>query len=133
MLTQVALPLGDRPAEAEVTKETLAKQRDMLAAINLAAYQSGLEDKQMYSVLEVAKSTWSRMLSGSYAFPAQKLDSFCDVVGNDIALEWLTQKRGYKLVKLKSTLEEENELLRLEVADLKRDKQTILEFAKSLK
>ncbi|KKM90659.1 hypothetical protein LCGC14_1236390 [marine sediment metagenome] len=133
MLEQVVLPFGPKPLRADVPDETLVKQRDMLGAINLAAAESGLNNEAIYPVLGIEKAAFSKSMSGSNHFPANSLDKFCDAVGNEIVLRWWAQKRGYKLVKLKSTLEEENELLRLEVADLKRDKQTILEFAKSLK
>jgi len=129
-LEQVALPIGIKPKEVEISEVVLLNQADMLAAINLAVSSSGLQDNQIHPILEMEKAAFSKSLSGSNHFPAAKLDALCDVVGNEIILEWWAIKRGYKLVKLKSTLEEENELLKQQLTDAERENEIIKKFVK---
>ncbi len=130
MLEQVALPFAESPKRAEISQSMLLRQSDMLAAINLSVNASGLQDNQIYPVLGIEKASWSKSLSGSNHFDANKLDALCNAVGNEVTLEWWAAKRGYKLVKLKSTLEEENESLKKELVEARRENEVIKKFVK---
>ena len=127
-MDQVALPLSGRPEPADVADSTLLKQADMLAAIRLAIQESGLQDNQIYPVLKIEKAAFSKALGGSNHFPSSKLDQLCDVLGNEVVLRWWALKRGYGLVKLKSTLEEENQALKAELAQERRDSELLKEL-----
>ena len=129
-LDQVALPLSGRPEPADVADSTLLKQTDMLAAIRLAIQESGLQDNQIYPVLRMEKAAFSKALGGSNHFPSGKLDQLCDVLGNEVVLRWWALRRGYGLVKLKSTLEEENEQLRADLHEARRDLDKFREFVR---
>ena len=129
-MDQVALPLSSKPKAADVDDSVLIRQPDMLAAINLAIQASGLQDNQIYPVLGMEKAAFSKALSGSNHFPSGKLDQLCEVLGNEVVLRWWVLTRGYALVKLKSTLEEENERLRAELNQERREKEIIKEFVR---
>lgn len=129
-MDQVALPLSGRPEPADVADSTLLKQADMLAAIRLAIQESGLQDNQIYPVLSIEKAAFSKALGGSNHFPSSKLDQLCDVLGNEVVLRWWALKRGYGLVKLKSTLEEELEQALAERDEALRENEIIREFVR---
>ena len=129
-MDQVALPLASKPKQADVDDSVLIKQPDMLAAINLAIQASGLQDNQIYPVLGMEKAAFSKALSGSNHFPSGKLNQLCEVLGNEVVLRWWVLTRGYGLVKLKSTLEEENEQLRADLHEARRDLDKFREFVR---
>lgn len=63
--------------------------------------------------------------------PDMTLD-FVDLT-TDIPLRWLSLARGYGLVRLKSSVEMENEELKAKVAELTREREVIIEFVKKVK
>lgn len=132
MLEQVVLPFGTKPAKADVSDTTLLKQPDIDAAIRLSLIESGLQDNQVQPNLGIDKSAFSKAISrgNENSLPAKKLDPFADAVGNDIVLRWWALHRGYKLTKLKSTLEDENAALKRQLDDAHRDLETIKRFVK---
>ena len=129
-MDQVALPIGIKPQPSDVADSTLLKQPDILAAIKLAIQESGLQDNQIHSVIEMEKAAFSKSLSGSNHFPAEKLDALCDVLGNEVVLRWWALKRGYGLVPLQSTLEQRVVELEQLVADKDHDLETIKRFVR---
>jgi len=115
---QAELPLMRRAPQAPVADEVIFAQASMTAAIRLAANVSGLEEKEIYLPLKIDASHWTRILNGQAHFPTDKLDQFCDIVGNEIVLAWWAHRRGKGLHILETKVrrmlrvqEEENERL----------------------
>lgn len=87
-------------------------QSTFTAAIRLAANVSGLEEKQIYSELDIDAGHWTRILNGQAHFPPDKLDQFCDIVGNEIPLMWWAHRRGKGLHLLLSEAERQLQIER---------------------
>ena len=121
------------PTPTDITDESILKQPNFHAALMLCARESGLVDKQIYGPLGLNAAQWSRIVHKHMHFPPDLVPQFMDICGNQIPLRWLAMTHGYDLKRKQLQIEQENQDLRQEVADLKRDKQTILEFAKNLR
>lgn len=104
---QLDLLQSRKPDPEPVEIGTVAKQRDMQAAINLCVQSSGLIDKEVYRVIGIDAATFSKIGNRQAYFPACKLISLMDTCGNEVPLIWLAQQRGYELKPLLSTLEQE--------------------------
>lgn len=105
---QRALPLS-RPQP--IAEEVVFRQPTFSAAIRLAANVSGLDEKQIYRELDIDAGHWTRILNGDAHFPVDKLERFMDIVGNEIPLQWLANRRGKGLVMLETEAQRQ---LRLE-------------------
>ena len=115
---QGELPLTRRAPQAPVADEVIFAQPSMTAAIRLAANVSGFEEKEIYLPLKIDASHWTRILNGQAHFPTDKLDQFCNIVGNEIVLAWWAHRRGQGLHMLETEAQrqlriqqEENERL----------------------
>lgn len=114
------MPLARAPQPQPVSPQVIHSQKDMLAAFNLAANVSGLDEKEIYLALEIDPGHWSRIRKGEAHFPLNKLLPFCDIVGNEILLEYWARCRGKGLHLLETEAER---LLRVE-----RDKSERLQL-----
>lgn len=118
------------PDDAEVSDTKILALKDKHAALVLCINYSCLEDKQIYGLLGLDQAQFSRIKNGSMNFPPNKEDELMTICGNEIPLRYSALKRGKELVPLKSTLEDENEVLKAELADAHRDLETIKRFVK---
>jgi len=125
---QLELRIARRAAPAHVPVETIALQPTMTGAINLAINASGLADKEIADALGIDPATWSRIRSGQAHFPQDRLDPLCDLLGNDIPLQWWAHRRRYELKPLRSELEQQIDDLRAQLADRERDLDVIRRF-----
>lgn len=94
---QGELPLTRTPRQQPVSEEVIHACRTFLDALNLQINISGLEDKELYIPLGIEASHWSRIRKGEFHFPLNKLESLCDLTGNEVTLSWWAWKRGYGL------------------------------------
>jgi transcriptional regulator with XRE-family HTH domain len=95
-------------------------------AIRYAMSLADLEPKQVYMPLGKDKATWSRIENGDMSFPADDLVKLCHVIGNDAPLLYLNHAAGYDIehmVRIKSSLEKENEELKARVAELEKERE----------
>lgn len=67
---------------------------NMLAAINLCISAAGRQPKEAYIDLGIDKGHWSKIQGGQNSFPADRLNELCDLMGNDIPLQWRAFQRG---------------------------------------
>lgn len=123
-LQQMDLLPKPRPAPADVSVATIMRRPTFLRAIHLAQEITGLEDKEIYTSIDVDASHWTRIKSGAAHFPCdERLIQFMDVVNNDVPLIWLCETRGFDSNSLRkhyssdaerrvAELEEENAALR---------------------
>lgn len=107
--TQQALPLSRRAVSQPVTDDVLDAQKTLLAAINLCATLSGLDDNEIALALEIQPAQWSRIRAGQAHMPPDKINQLMDLCGNEAPLLWLAQHRGYGLVLLKSEAERQRD------------------------
>jgi hypothetical protein len=93
---QGALALARKPARSEVATDAILRQKSLLDAINLMFNLSGLEDKEIYTTLEIDPGHFSKIRKGTpgYYFPANKLDEAMALCESDIPLVWLAYARG---------------------------------------
>ena len=113
-LHQFELPISE---QVEVPEKDIARQKNMTGAIKLCIASSGLKDKQVYLPLEIDAGHFSKILSDQGHFPHNKYGQLFDLCGNEAPLFWLAHSRGYGLVKLKSTLEKENDVLKAKLRE----------------
>jgi hypothetical protein len=110
---------------------TITRRPTLLRAMHLAVEVSGLEDKQIYEAIDIDASHWTRIKNGTASMPLDECFlNFLNVVGNEIPLVWLAEKRGYDwgtIRKHRSDLERENEELKKELADHKRAVRLLVE------
>ncbi len=111
----------------EVSADLVARVRrlpTLLRAWNYAQDVACLEDKTVYSALNIDASHWTKIKKGNGSPPAdERFVRFLDVVKNDIPLIWLAEARGYDFLTMRrhrSSLERENEALKQDLADHKR-------------
>lgn len=107
--TQHHLPLSRRAVPIIVTVEMLDAQKDMLAALNLCAQLSGLDDNEIALSLEIQPAQWSRIRHGDAHMPANKWGDLMDLCRNEAPLLWLANSRGYGLHLLKSEAERQRD------------------------
>ena len=122
---QGELALARQAISRSVATEVLHAQKDMLAAFNLACNVSGLEDKEIYIALDIDAGQWSRIKQGGAHFPLNKLEELCDVLGNEILLEYLAWKRGKGVHQLETETERQLRLTN-EALQRERDKNKML-------
>ena len=117
MSSQLAIPADLRPEE-------VAREKTLGAAIELCAKAGGYGlDKELQMQLGVDKAQFSRWQSGTEGVVWPKLEKLMDACGNDAPLLWMLHQRGYDLYSLRrreSETEQQNRLLREEVAALRR-------------
>lgn len=110
---------------------TITRRPTLLRAMHLAVEVSGLEDKQIYDAIDIDASHWTRIKNGTASMPLDECFlNFLNVVGNEIPLVWLAEKRGYDwstIRRHRSDLERENEDLKKELADHKRAVRLLVE------
>ena len=100
------------------------------SAIRLTIEVSTLERKQIADVLDINEGQLSRMLNNGANFPPEKINGLMDLCGNEIPLRWLAMRRGYRLYRLKSTIEIENEALKQALLEKEREIEVIKKFLK---
>lgn len=111
-----------------ISEDMIYRQQTKLAAISLAVLVSGLDEKQIYIPLGLDKATWSKICSGQLNFPTNKEEQFFDITGNEIPLQWLAYRRGYKLVPLEDAKERRIRELEEEKSELKKEIETLVKY-----
>ena len=66
---------------------------------------SGLEEKEIYIALGIDAGHWTRIMKGEAHFPINKLNEFCDLIGNEVPLIWWAHSRGKGLHLLETESE----------------------------
>ena len=134
---QLELLPSAEPHVEEMTPEliqSVKRRPTFLAAWNFAVDFSALEDKQVYSQIDVDASHWSKIRAGRAFPPADdRFNRFFDVVHNEIPLVWLAEKRGYDwstIRKHRSSEQRRIAELETENADLRRLVRLQAEFGK---
>ena len=115
-MTQLRIPIEVRPHE-------VLRKSSLGGAISLCAELAGFEGKQIEHDLLMDKAQWSRWQGGTEGVVWPKLESLMDHCGNDAPVLWMLGRRGYDLHsvrRLESQTEQQNRLLREEVAALRR-------------
>lgn len=102
---QEPLPIARRAVQRPVSDEVVFACRTFAAAIALAVNVSGLEEKELYLALGIDAGHWTRIMKGDAHFPVNKMNDFCDLVGNEIPLQWWANSRGKGLHMLESESE----------------------------
>jgi hypothetical protein len=118
-----------REYETVVGIDIIKKRTDLRAAVRLACEASGLDDKVICLELDIDPGQWARIKSGKAHFPDEKYNDLLDLLGNEIPLEWWANSRGYKLVKIRSRLEDELEEERQRTAELEMKIALLKEIA----
>jgi hypothetical protein len=134
-LSQLDLLEKQRPQPAIVDPlsmlSTITRRPTLLRAMHLAIEVSGLEDKQIYDAIDIDASHWTRIKNGTASMPLDECFlNFLNVVGNEIPLVWLAEKRGYDWRTIRkhcSELEDENQKLKKELEDHKRAVRLLME------
>ena len=134
MSAQVDLPLDHESQAVDIDYLTRAK-KTVGQVITYQAELGGLEPKQVYLSLDMQKSVWSGIQSDQRSFPmrgeCEEYQAFRRLTGNDALLFWLCHVSGYdprSLRKYQSDVEAENERLRAEIEDMRRERETITRF-----
>lgn len=115
-------------AEQPVSLDVIYRQPDMLSAVRLAIQVSGIDEKQIFMPLGIAKAQWSRILSGQAHFPTNKYEQFMSLTGNEIPLIWLAFRRGKGLHDLEDAKDKIIRELQERVAEQKKEIDTLVKY-----
>lgn len=99
-----------------VSIEVIREQRNSGEAFSLACNCSSLEAKEIFMPLNIDKGTFSRMKRAEATLPADSVQKFCHLVGNNIYLEWLAYQVGCTLVMIETEAER-----RLKIAEARAE------------
>lgn len=109
-------------------EDIVSRQPTFPKAIVTCADMAGMEDKEAADACGLDPATWSKVKSGQANFPPVRLRNYQQRCGYWLPLQWLARECGFGLVRLESSLERENRILR-EERDAERAKR---EYAESL-
>lgn len=99
---QGELPLAREANSVPVPIEMIRAKKNKGAAFTLACDASGLDDKEIYLPLSMAKEQFSRIKSGSANLDADLIEPFCGIVRNRIYPEWIAYRVGCSLVEIET-------------------------------
>lgn len=100
-------------------------------AIDYAGKLARRVPKQLYAAMDRDKTVWSRICSNDLPFPAEDIEKFCKVVGNDALSLYVAHRSGWDIKAMRKAmncLERENFELRKQLAE----KDRALEIATQL-
>lgn len=120
----------------EVSDSAVSRCKDLRAAIRLCIETSGLQIKEVAFDLNINKDHLSRMINSSddpRHFPPERLNDLMDICGNEIPLRWMSLSRNYGLYRLKSALEIENEALKAQLAEQRREQEIMIKLLKEIR
>ena len=129
---QRSLPLlANIKREPEILPERLEYLLDDLQterqAVLFAIQRAGRTQTVVGEELGLQQSHWSGIVNGKKNMSWNLKQKFCDLVGNDILLQWYAWRRGYRLTRREPSEAEqvamENERLRAEVEMLRRNQR----------
>ena len=126
---QLTMPLlGNIKRECAILPERLEYLLDDLKdehqAILFAIQRAGRTQTVVGEELGLQKSHWSGIIRGNKNMSWKLKTALCDLLNNDILLQWQARRRGYRLVRMEPTesekLQQENEALKAKIAALER-------------
>lgn len=133
------IPLLDAAAPRRIplnfSLDDVRKLKSESDAIAFAVRCSGYSAKEIPLLFDIDAGQWSNILAGKKYFPHDRRGEFMDFIGNEILLMYGCEARGYDFATLRrhrSELEEENERLRAENAQLKHDRDVEIAYAQAL-
>jgi hypothetical protein len=125
--SQTELALARKAVSLAVPIEMVRSKKTAAAAFTLACDVSSLEDKEIYLLLDIDAGYFSNIKKGKATLQADKVQSFCGIVGNTVYIEWQAFQVGCQLVRIES----ETERLLREAHDqidmLRHDKRVLTE------
>lgn len=129
------IPLIARPPieSQPVSLERIGILSNTKEALWYACELARLVPKEIYGEMEIAKSTWSRIVSGEWDLDGRDIRKFNSVVGNNAYLLYLMYEDGVDLTTVRKVatndLERENAELRKELAEHKYAMRLFVEAA----
>jgi hypothetical protein len=100
-------------------------------AVDYAAKLARKVPKQLYAAMDRDKTVWSRICSGELPLPADEIDKFCKVVGNDALSLYVAHRSGWDIKAMRKTMDCQQR----EIFELRRqlaEKDRALEIATQL-
>jgi hypothetical protein len=102
--------------------QAIKRRSTFLSSWNFALDFSGLEDKQVYTQIDIDPSHWSKIRGGRASPPAdERFDRYLDIVRNEIPLVWWAEKRGYDW----TTIRKHRSAEQREIAELKDENRDL--------
>lgn len=124
---QTELALARKAATLTVPIEMVRSKKTAAAAFTLACDVSGLEDKEIYLLLEIDAGYFSNIKKGKATLQADKIQAFCGIVGNTIYVEWTAYQVGCQLVRIESETERLLREAQEQITMLRHDKRVLTE------
>lgn len=87
-LVQLSIPV-------EISLRELTRKTSLGAAIELCVDGAGLQPKQVFDVLKIDKTQWSRWVNTGEGVSWSKLSTLMDHCGNDAPVLWMAHDRGF--------------------------------------
>jgi len=109
----------------------LAKEiKNVPECIRAAIVLAKKTEKYVYLQMRIDSGNWAKMMAGKANFSADRIKEFCNIIGNDLLLIFLTYQSGYEIRILPKTLEEKIAEKDKKIEKLIRELETLKEIFK---
>jgi len=125
------IPLFGQPGTAQDAPDVsiIEKQQTLHAAIKLCIQYAGFGyDKEIYKPLGIDAGNWTRIMNGDASFPENKLLRLMELCGNEIPLQWLASKRGYRLLPCEDAKDKRIRDLEKANEDQRKEIETLVKY-----
>lgn len=135
---QIALPIGAPVRERiplDFTLNDVRRLKNESHAVMFSVRCSGYDPKEIPLIFGIDAGHWSCIKDGKKHFPHERRNEFMDCMGNEILLMYGAESRGYDFSTMRkhtSDVEADNERLRTRVAELERQREIEIAYAKAL-
>lgn len=110
----------------QLLERNLIKQcPDGVSAIRLAVQISGHKNEFVADLLNIDRAQFSRIMNGRHHFPANQYGNLMWLSGSAAPAQFFAYQAGYDLKEWILSVEEENELLKQQLKDLKNGSTAI--------
>ena len=127
-LNQIELPMGATARQPDMPDALIARQPNLMAAVNLCINASGLDDKAIYLPLKIDAGHWTRIRHGNAHFPLDKIEALQELCGNEIPLRWQNLRRGYRTVPIEDAKDARIRTLEQQNTDLQKEIDTLIKY-----
>lgn len=117
---QASMRLIRPVAPVRIDLDVVRSRKTQGQAFTMACDYSGKDDKELAMELGIDAGTWSRLKSGTNTLSADRMNEFCEAVGNTVLPEWIAYQIGCTLVVIKTEAERRAEIAEARAAEAER-------------
>lgn len=127
---EMRLSKAANQSQEYISDSIVFNQPNCKSALGLSVAASGLDDQDIYSVLEIDAGQWSRITHGKNNFPLDKLGEFQSIVKNNIFIRYIAHSTNHEIKPVQTSLETQLEAANNKILQLKHDGNLMRELLK---